>query len=182
MSVKLNIGLSRKVGEASFGSRGASINLEVELDNGVLNDPGQLRDRVQDLYVLARQSVDEELQRPAEAGPSEPSQTNGNGHGRISPTANGNGHKNGHANGRITNGHSPTNVNGHINGNAPGRIEVARATQSQIRAIFAISKRQGLDPHTVINDRYRVHKMEELTIREASALIDDLKLGAGVRS
>jgi hypothetical protein len=113
MSVKLNIGLSRKVGEASFGSRGASINLEVELDNGVLNDPGQLRDRVQDLYVLARQSVDEELQRPAEAGPSEPSHTNGNGHGRISHTANGNGHKNGHANGhgtngRVTNGHSPT--------------------------------------------------------------------------
>ena len=181
MSVKLNIGLSRKVGEASFGSRGASINLEVELDNGVLNDPGQLRDRVQDLYVLARQSVDEELQRPAEAGPSEPSQTNGNGHGRISPTANGNGHKNVHANGhstngRVTNGHSPTNGNGH------GRIEVARATQSQIRAIFAISKRQGLDPHTVISERYRVHKMEELTIREASALIDDLKLGAGVRS
>ena len=176
MSVKLNIGLSRKVGEASFGSRGASINLEVELDNGVLNDPGLLRDRVQDLYVLARQSVDEELQRPAEAGPSEPSHTNGNEHGRISPTANGNGHKNGHANGRVTNGHSPTNGNGH------GRIEVARATQSQIRAIFAISKRQGLDPHTVINDRYRVHKMEELTIREASALIDDLKSAAGVRS
>ena len=181
MSVKLNIGLSRKVGEASFGSRGASINLEVELDNGVLNDPGQLRDRVQDLYVLARQSVDEELQRPAEAGPSEPSHTNGNEHGRISPTANGNGHKNGHANGQATNGRA---ANGHSpnNGNGPGRIEVARATQSQIRAIFAISKRQGLDPHAVINDRYRVHKMEELTIREASALIDDLKSAAGVRS
>ena len=180
MSVKLNIGLSRKVGEASFGSRGASINLEVELDNGVLNDPGQLRDRVQDLYGLARQSVDEELQRAAEAGPSEPSHTNGNEHGRIGHTANGSGHKNGHANGhgtngRVTNGHSPND------GNGQGRIEVARATQSQIRAIFAISKRQGLDPHTVINDRYRVHKMEELTIREASALIDDLKLGAGVR-
>ena len=178
MSVKLNIGLSRKVGEASFGSRGASINLEVELDNGILNDPDQLRDRVQDLYGLARQSVDEELQRPAEAGPSEPSQTNGNGHGRISHAANGNGHENG----RVTNGHGPNNGNGHINGNAPGRIEVARATQSQIRAIFAISKRQGLDPHTVISERYRVHKMEDLTIREASALIDDLKLGAGVRS
>ena len=183
MSVKLNIGLSRKVGEASFGSRGASINLEVELDNGVLNDPGLLRDRVQDLYVLARQSVDEELQRPAETGPSEPSHTNGNGHGRISHTPTGNGHKNGHAtNGGVTNGHGPNNGTGHINGTGQGRIEVARATQSQIRAIFAISKRRGLDPHTVINDRYRVHKMEELTIREASALIDDLKNDAGVRS
>ena len=176
MSVKLNIGLSRKVGEASFGSRGASINLEVELDNGVLNDPGQLRNRVQDLYMLARQSVDEELQRPAEAGPSEPSHANGNGQRRITHAANANGHTNGHAtNGRVTNGHGNHNGNGH------GRIEVARATQSQIRAIFAISKRQGLDPHTVISERYRVHKMDELTIREASALIDDLKSTAGVR-
>ena len=167
MSVKLNIGLSRKVGEVNYGSRGASINLEVELDNGVLNDPAQLRDRVSDLYMLARQSVDEELQRPADAGPNEPSHENGNGHART----------NGHVNG---NGHA-SNGNGHSNGQH-NRVEVARATQSQIRAIFAITKRQGLDPHKVINDRYRVHKMEELTIREASVIIDELKNGAGVRS
>ena len=83
MAIKLNIGLSRKVGEVNYGSRGASINLEVELDNGVLNDPAQLRDRVSDLYLLARQSVDEELQRPADAGPSEPSHVNGNGHASV---------------------------------------------------------------------------------------------------
>ena len=59
---------------------------------------------------------------------------------------------------------------------------IALATQSQIRAIFAITKRQGLDPHKVISERFRVHKMEELTIREASSLIDELKNGAGVRS
>ncbi len=98
MSVKLNIGLSRKVGESNYGSRGASINLEVELDNGVLNDPGQLRDRVSDLYALARQSVDEELQRPADAGPNEPSHENGNGHARTNGHANGNGHSNGQHN------------------------------------------------------------------------------------
>ena len=175
MSVKLNIGLSRKVGEANYGSRGASINLEVELDNGVLNDPGQLRERVHDLYVLARESVDEELQRPADAGPGEPSHANGNGHGRTNGVANSNGHSNGHA----SNGHSNNGSNG--NGQN-GRVEVARATQSQIRAIFAISKRQGLDPHTLISERFRVHKMEDLTIREASALIDDLKNGSAVRS
>ena len=171
MPIKLNIGLSRKVGETNYGSRGASINLEVELDNGVLNNPGQLRDRVHDLYVLARQSVDEELQRPADAGPSEPSHVNGNGHARITGHANGNGHANGHA----------SNGNGHSNGQH-NRVEAAGATQSQIRAIFAITKRQGLDPHKVINDRYRVHKMEELTIREASAIIDELKNGAEARS
>ncbi len=176
MSVKLNIGLSRKVGEANYGSRGASINLEVELDNGVLNDPGQLRERVHDLYVLARESVDEELQRPADAGPGEFSHANGNGHGRTNGAANGNGHSNGHAS-------SAHSSNSSSNGNGQnGRVEVARATQSQIRAIFAISKRQGLDPHTLISERFRVHKMEDLTIREASSLIDDLKNGSAVRS
>ena len=175
MSVKLNIGLSRKVGEANYGSRGASINLEVELDNGVLNDPGQLRERVHDLYVLARESVDEELQRPADAGPGEFSYANGNGRAHTNGAANGNGHSNGHA----SNGHSN---NGSSSNGQNGRVEVARATQSQIRAIFAISKRQGLDPHTLISDRFRVHKMEDLTIREASSLIDDLKNGSAVRS
>ena len=43
------------------------INLEVERDNGVVGDPGQIRERVRDLDMLARQSVDEELQRSAGA-------------------------------------------------------------------------------------------------------------------
>jgi hypothetical protein len=168
MSVKLNIGLSRKVGEANYGSRGASINLEVELDNGVLSNPVQLRERVHDLYVLARQSVDEELHRPIDAGGSEHPHTNGNGRALT----------NGHA----TNGHAGHTGHGNGHSNGHGRIEVARATQSQIRAIFAISKRQGLDPQALISERYRVHRMEDLTIREASALIDDLKSGTGARS
>ncbi len=165
MPVKLNIGLSRKVGEANYGSRGASINLEVELDNGVLGDPGQLRDRVRDLYMLARQSVDDELQRPADAGGGEHAHANGNGH-----YSNGNGDS-GPANGQ-------SNGNGHSNGNGQQpRMEVARATQSQIRAIFAITKRQGLDPNALVREKYRVHRMDDLSIREASALIDELKSG-----
>ncbi|MGZ0174755.1 MAG: hypothetical protein ACKVHE_35095 [Planctomycetales bacterium] len=31
MPMKLNVGLSRKIGEPNFGSRGASVNLELEL-------------------------------------------------------------------------------------------------------------------------------------------------------
>ncbi len=211
MPVKLNIGLSRKVGEPNYGSRGASIHLEVELENGVLNDPAAMRDRVQGLYALARQSVDNELQRPAdealvELAPAEQQAqrpTNGhsnNGHASNGRFANGNGSHsqlqasqpaNGRANGASSNsaGHTVSrtaepSTNGdanHRNGST-NRIEVARATQSQIRAIFAITKRQGLDPHTVISERFRVHRMEDLTIREASAIIDELKSGAGVRS
>jgi len=190
MPLKLNIGLSRKVGEAHYGSRGASINLEVELESSVLNDPSQLRERVRDLYMLARQSVDDELQRPADTLPGESAHTNGhgvlnggakNGDAQTGHTANGHA-GNAHRHGPITNGHhnGAANGTGQSNGHHP-RIEVARATQSQIRAIFAIARRQGLDPHKVINDRYRVHRMEDLTIRDASALIDELQEVAGVR-
>jgi hypothetical protein len=39
MSVNVNVGFSRKVGEPNEGSRGASVHLEVELDGAALNDP-----------------------------------------------------------------------------------------------------------------------------------------------
>ena len=211
MPVKLNIGLSRKVGEPNYGSRGASIHLEVEMENGVLNDPALMRGRVQDLYALARQSVDDELQRPADEAmvdlvPAEQQaqrptnghsnngqasngrHTNGNGgHGQPQASRPANGRANGTSNNSAGNPVSRTAepvTNGDINhrNGHTNRIEVARATQSQIRAIFAITKRQGLDPHTVISERFRVHRMEDLTIREASAIIDELKSGAGVRS
>ena len=46
MPVKLNIGLSRKVGEANYGSRGASVNLEVELDFGIISDQQRFQEQV----------------------------------------------------------------------------------------------------------------------------------------
>lgn len=183
MPVKLNIGLSRKVGEANFGSRGASINLEVELDIGTLNDADQLRERVRDLYELARQSVDDELHRAADDRNPAPRADelsvnrlhghSGNGHAANSVP------RNGHAVNSQTNGISNGHANGHANGRANGHsqrtVEVARASQSQIRAIYAITKRLGLDPHAIILEKFRIYRIEDLTMREASGLIDDLK-------
>ena len=39
MPLKLNIGFSRKVGERDYGSRGASANLELELESGLVEAP-----------------------------------------------------------------------------------------------------------------------------------------------
>ena len=36
--LKLNAGFSRKVGEANFSSRGASVNVELELESGLGSD------------------------------------------------------------------------------------------------------------------------------------------------
>ena len=61
MPVKLNVGVCRKVGEANFGSRGASINLEAELDASIVSDQHRFKERVRSLYAMARRSVNEEL-------------------------------------------------------------------------------------------------------------------------
>ena len=153
MPVKLNIGLSRKVGEANFGSRGASVNLEVELDSGIISDQQRFQERVRALYAQARKSINAELDLPSEDPAIEQpvSESNGNTAAR-----NGNG--------------------------SPSRQEGESATQSQVRAIFAIGRRQGLDPKAVVLERFGLERLEDLSIRQASSLIDDLKrslVGAG---
>ena len=151
MPVKLNIGLSRKVGEANFGSRGASVNLEVELDSGIISDQHRFQERVRALYAQARQSINAELDLPSEGPAIE------------QPVV----QRNGHASAR--------------NGN--GSQEGGSATQSQVRAIFAIARRNRLDPKNLVLERFGLERPEDLSIRDASSLIDDLKRGvAGGRS
>ena len=145
MPAKLNIGLSRKVGEANYSSRGASVNLEVELDSGTISDRQLLRRRVRSLYAMARRSVEEELGRAPEGASNEPVRSSNSGH------PNGNGH--------------------------PTEPPAGTATQSQVRAIFAIAKRHRLDPNSVVQERFHLSRVEDLSIRQASEMIDALKNG-----
>ena len=148
MPVKLNIGLSRKVGEANFGSRGASVNLEVELDSGIISDQQRFQERVRALYAQARQSINAELDLPSEGPAIE------------QPVPQRNGHASAH------------------NGNGThSRQEGGSATQSQVRAIFAIARRNRLDPKNLVLERFGLERPEDLSIRDASSLIDDLKRG-----
>ena len=76
--LKLNVGLSRKVGEANYGSRGASVHLELEVESALAADAKTLQDRIRSLFRLARSSVDEELASQASASsPAASRQTNG---------------------------------------------------------------------------------------------------------
>ena len=56
--IRLNVGLSRKVGQANFGSKGGSINLEVEVAD---LDHDKLKESIHRLFNLAKQSLEEEL-------------------------------------------------------------------------------------------------------------------------
>lgn len=82
--LKLCVGITKKIGEANYGSRGASANLELELDSSLVGEPERLKERIRNLFGLAKASVDEEL-----AAGSAPQPTNG--HER--PSSNGNGRR-----------------------------------------------------------------------------------------
>ena len=68
MPLKTNIGVSRKVADNNYGSRGASVNMEVELDSTLINDPERFHDRVRQVFRLAQQAIDEELTRQRQGG------------------------------------------------------------------------------------------------------------------
>jgi hypothetical protein len=65
------------------------------------------------------------------------------------------------------------NGNGHTNGRR--RDGTRRATARQVRALYAIADRQQLDAAGLVQSRYGVDKPEDLSITEASELIDSLK-------
>jgi len=140
MPLKLNVGLSRKVGDPNYGSRGASVNVEMELESALVTEPAKLKERIRHLFETVRSSLVEEL--------------NGNG----KPAGSENGHHNG-------NGHSPEN----------GHASPRPATQSQVKAIHAIAKNQRLDLSVLLRDRFHVARPDDLSIKEASTLIDQLK-------
>ena len=151
--LKLNVGFTKKIGEANYGSRGASVNLELELDSSLVGDSERLKDRIRQLFGLAKASVDEELA----AGATPPT---GNGHGERA----GNGASHGQSNGR----------------NSTRRRDGTRAaTASQQRALTAIAERQGVDLADKLHATYGVRDPSELTITEASSLIDEFKGAAG---
>jgi len=85
--LKINIQHSRKIGLPNYGSKGASVHFEVEVDHGLAEQPQALRQKIRELFVQAQAAVREELHGPETNGTQRPA-TNGhqqpatNGHQR----------------------------------------------------------------------------------------------------
>lgn len=152
MPLKVNVGLSRKVADNHYGSRGANVNVELELDSSLIGEPAKFQEKIRQVYALARASLSEEL--------------NGGTNGQHpAPAANGNGTANG-------SGAAPT----HSNGAQPANGQRPRpATQSQVKAIHAIANNQRLDLSRYLSDHHHVNRPEDLDIKTASQVIDSLK-------
>ncbi len=155
--LKLNVGLSRKVGEPNYGSRGASVYLELEVESALAGDPDALRERVRRLFGLARASVDEELNPDGRAA-------NANGQDAHDQDAH--------------DQDAAQQAAGGENGDDGQRAGGRPATASQIRAIHAIAKQYGFDLQPELINRFGVPQPEDLLVSEASELIDLLKASA----
>jgi hypothetical protein len=160
MPLKTNVGVSRKVADNNYGSRGASVNLEVELDSTLINEPERFHDRIRQVFRLAQQAIDEELNRQ---------HGNGTASHAMNGAANG---QNG--NGNATNGNgSQTNGNGYRNGQTAN-------TASEKQLIYArqLAKAiQGLGIRRLESLAQKMYNkpLVALTTLDASGLIDTLK-------
>ena len=127
--LKLNVGISKKIGLPDYGSLGTTCNVEVEVDGRLIFDDLEgFHQKVRQAYVACAQAVNDELVRqqgstsqtanqPAAATRADP----------ATPTATSNG--NGHRNGTSGGGASQKQLNyanqlaGQINGLGVRRLE-----------------------------------------------------------
>ena len=148
MAAKLSVGLQKKLGLPGYSSIGASCHVEFEVETSLMESNLEgFHKKVHNAYSACQQAINEQLARYQSAPPS-------------------------------LNDPSRPQLNVQINPNAQQvRQESSRATRNQIRSIFAIARSQGLDPLQIVRTRFNLDLPEDLTIREASSLIDELKHG-----
>jgi len=166
MPMKLSVGLSRKLGLPDYSSIGANSQLELELDQALFQgDQEGFRQQIRQMYSACTEAIHEELARqlgssPAAAALARPAAAASAPHTSL----NGNGNGNGHAAEGQGNGHAVATVNG-----------ARRATASQVRAIYGIAGRLRLDIVSRLREQFQIERPEDLSLADASELIDDLK-------
>jgi hypothetical protein len=154
--MKLNVGVSKKVGLPDYGSAGATCNLELELDAHLLeSDLDGFHQRVRTAYVAAQQAVHDELARLQ-------------GQAALPPDASRNAVVD-----RPVQGNGRTVMSTQVNGSR--RRPPRPATPNQVRAIQSIARRMDADLSSLLREAFGVERPEDLSMNEASRVIDDLK-------
>lgn len=158
--IKLSANVSKKVPieGLQYSSQQFTAGMEVEV-SGASNGE-DLKDRLRKLYGLLEESIDEQIRERSERGGS--AGNNGSAEertrSRLADLTRGNGDR--------------PKQEGKDNGN--GR----HATQAQVKAIYAIAKDRGIEKRDLagyLEQQFGVDSPKELTISDASRLIDELK-------
>jgi hypothetical protein len=160
MPLKLNVGVSKKVGLPGYGSVGASCNVEVERPEGLVDsDLEAFHERGHDAHVACHQAVFDELSRLAGTAATMAPNTG-------APAADG------RAGDRTTDGAPDDRPRG-------GRPHKP-TTPGQVRAIVAIAQAQHADLTGLLRDEFGVDRPENLSVAQSSRVIDALKAASGV--
>jgi hypothetical protein len=171
--LKVNVGLSKKIGLPHYGSLGASCHVEVELDSTLLfADLDGFQEKVKRAYLACHQAVNDEIQRQQETGSL---------NGALAP-ANGNSdhvrddRHAGNGNGAEANGNPARN--GASGRSESGAYGPSRASSKQLSYARQLAgKIQGLGYRGLENlvGTMFGKPLADLSSFEASSLIDTLK-------
>ena len=162
--LKLHAGVSKKVGLPGFSSASASCTIEAELDSSLLQDHEGFQLVVQRAYQSCEQAVQDQIARLTSDGPNDASQPQEVIEVRTSPAIRGVT--------VATNSTETRETNRAVFRDAPSPRP---ATASQVKAIRAIAARRKIDLVGLLRERFGLTTADELGIRQASNLIDELK-------
>lgn len=165
MPLKLTVGQSRKISE-NYNSTGFSLNIEAELPASAAQEPDTLARAANELFQLCEDLLDEQIRN------STPNTEN-----QASKPPRALGPQNERRHDPSTRPTQPQrkasehggNGNGHSNG-GPKPI-----TKAQTKAILNMCRRLERDADVVAEGNFGVGGVHELSIRQASELIDVLK-------
>ena len=146
--IRLNVGASRKVSDNHYGSKGGNVNIELELDSSLALDSQKLRDHIRKLFDLANASLEEELQGTTEPASVEESHYHRDG----------------------------ANLNGNGAGNAVSVPAVRYASEKQLALIQGLLRKSKI-PYQPLLGECKVGSFNELTVQQASRMIESLKAG-----
>ena len=174
--LKLHAGVSKKVGLPGFSSASASCTIEAELDSSLLTDREGFQMVVKRAYQSCEQAVKDEIARLTHdsLNDTSPVQPQSQPHSQVQIQAQP----------RQQEAVIEVRTSPAIQGATVSRIPAAQftsqpsprpATASQVKAIRAICARRKIDLVGVLRDRFGLTTADELGIRQASNLIDELK-------
>jgi hypothetical protein len=154
--LKLHAGVSKKVGLPGFSSASASCTIEAELDSTLLHDHEGFQLVVQRAYQSCEQAVQDQIARLT-SDTHEATEPQEIVEVRTSPAISG------------------ASVNRLPPAQFTNQPSPRPATASQVKAIRAIAARRKIDLVGLLRDRFGLTTADELGIRQASNLIDELK-------